>query len=340
MPLDRNKIRRYQEYDKYLSNFYAMYSRQRILDELNETLHKEGFPEVSKSTVNHDISEKGNFVNDMCPAVEVKSYSDSTGTTYYRYAERGFSIWKTDLDSSELAQLQNALLMLKKFKGLPEMDWVEDLLCSLSKRYKFKLPDSDTVIEIEQNLDLEGMTEFFSPILNAILHKQVLKVRYNRSYLAEEEDYIHPYYLKEYNCRWFAICWSEKYQQVKNFAIDRIIDKEDTSKEYRLNDSIDFGTYWDDIVGVSQEPDIPLEKIRLKFTPQRYHYAQTKPLHPSQHNYPESNEITIEVIPNNELIALLLSYGKDVKIVDASDEFRKKMREIVVEMGKNYAECK
>lgn len=336
MPIDKNKIRRYQLYDRYLSNFYVRYSRERILWELNETLRSEGLNEVSASTVNHDISENGNFVRDMCPAVDVVSYNDPSGTKYYRYAERGYSIWKIDLDATELMHLQNALLMLRKFKGLPEMDWVDDLLESLSKRYKIDLPETDAVVEMEQNLDLSGMAEFFTPLLNAILNRQTLKVKYNRSYQNVDEDVIHPYYIKEYNCRWFAFCWSTIHQQVRSFAIDRILSIESCSDEYRMNTEIDFGSYLDDVVGVSLNPNIQMEKIRLRFNPFRYNYVRTKPLHASQHNYDDVCEITIEVRPNNELIALLLSYGKDVSIVEASDDFRLQMQNIVSEMYSNY----
>lgn len=336
MPVDKNKIRRYQLYDQYLSNFYVRYSREKILWELNETLRDEGFEEVSASTVNHDISENGNFVRDMCPAVDVVSYKDPTGTTYYRYAERGYSIWKVDLESTELMHLQNALLMLRKFKGLPEMDWVDDLLESLSKRYKLSLPETDAIVELEQNLDLVGMSEHFAPVMNAILNQQVLRVRYNKSYKETIEDKFHPYYLKEYNCRWFAFGWSENDQRVNNLAIDRIVRIESTSLAYRKNEEVDFESYFDDVVGVSSVPDTPKERIRLRLTPQRYNYVKTKPIHWSQHNYDDLHEVTIDVRPNRELSAKLLSLGKDVVIVEASDDFRAIMRNIVSEMYDNY----
>lgn len=336
MPADKNKIRRYQLYDQYLSNFYVCYSREKILLELNETLRAEGFNEVSASTVNHDISENGNFVRDMCPAVDVVSYKDSSGSTYYRYAERGFSIWKVDLEPTELIHLQNALLMLRKFKGLPDMDWVDDLLESLSKRYKLSLPETDAVVELEQNLDLMGMSEFFAPVMDAIFHQQVLRVRYNKSYKEVTADVFHPYYLKEYNCRWFTFGWSENDQRLNTLAIDRIVGIENTALEYRQNKSVDFDSYFDDIVGVSHVLNSPKEKIRLRFTPQRYNYVRTKPIHWSQHNYDKLCEVSIEVCPNRELISKLLSFGNDVWVVDASATFRQTLKDIVSGMYRNY----
>lgn len=342
MPIDRNKFIRYQVYDRCFANFKVKYSRSALLSECNRALRQASLPEVSQSTVNHDISENGNFVTDLCPEVEVKAYkdifvgNDKKEATYYRYAKEGFSIWRIDLDETQLLQLQNALLMLRRFRGLPKMEWVEDLLEGLSKQYRLNLPDTDAVVEMEHNMYLTGMDEYFEPLLIAILQQQVLHITYNAAYRNTVEDFIHPYYLKEFNCRWFVMAWSEKDQRINNMAIDRIEKLEVVGKTYRPNVDIDFQTYFDDVVGVTVLPNTEPELIRLRFTPHRYNFVRTNILHPSQHNYDDACEITISVCPNKELTGKLLYFGKDVTIVEASETFREEMRNIVAEMYKNY----
>ena len=346
MAIDKNKLIRYRVYDRCFSNFNVMYTRSMLRDKVNEELYQLGIienkdEEVSQSTINHDIAPAdGNFVRDMDYfieyGVELMAYKCSgiegtKETTYYRYSKRGFSIWKTDLDETQLQQLQNALLMLQKFKGLPNLDWVNDLLDTLCKRYKISMPQTEAVVELDYNPDLVGLDSYFSPILDAIIQKRALAIEYNSAYQSIDRDTIHPYYIKEYNNRWFVFAWSEKDQRINNMAIDRFISVEQSNAEY-LPKKVDFEAYFDDIIGVTRFDNVELQKVRLKFSPKRYQYVITKPLHPSQRNYNNECEIIIEVYPNNELEALILSYGSDVTVLEPQslkDSVSKKIRAMV-----------
>ena len=322
MAIDKNKLIRYRVYDQCFSNFNKMYTRSMLRDKVNEALLAAGLEEVGQSTVNHDISPNGNFDRDMRPEVEVVAHKcsgilDTKETTYYRYAEKGYSIWKVDLDETQLRQLQNALLMLRQFKGLPDMEWVDELLESLHKQYKIIIPETDAVVELDYNPDLTGLVSFFSPILNATLHKSALKITYNGGYETPYQDTIHPYYIKEYNNRWFVYGWSDKDERINTMAIDRFISVELSGKTFRPNIDVDFSEYFDDIVGVTRYSDAQPQLIRLRFTSQRYNYVATKPIHGlTQHNNDDQHEITIEVRPNRELEALILSFGSDVEVLE------------------------
>lgn len=322
MAIDKNKLIRYRVYDRCFSNFNKMYTRSMLRDKVNEALLAAGLEEVGQSTVNHDISPNGNFDRDMRPEVEVVAHKcsgilDTKETTYYRYAEKGYSIWKVDLDETQLRQLQNALLMLRQFKGLPDMEWVDELLESLHKQYKIIIPETDAVVELDYNPDLTGLVSFFSPILNATLHKSALNIAYNGGYETPYQDTIHPYYIKEYNNRWFVYGWSEKDNRINTMAIDRFISIELSGKTFHPNVDVDFAEYFDDIVGVTRYNDAQPQLIRLRFTPQRYNYVATKPIHGlTQRNFDDRYEITIKVRPNRELEALILSYGADVEVLE------------------------
>jgi len=340
MSIDRNKLRRYRVYDRCFSDFRVKYTRSRLLAAVNEALLRADLTPVSASTVNHDISENGNFVSDMCPDVEVVAYkdihagADKVESTYYRYARKGYSIWKVDLDEEQLSKLQTSLVMLRHFRGLPDMDWVDDLLENLGNRYQLNLVDSDPIVELDQNADLSGIAEFFSPILNAIAGHQALSVNYKKAFVNEVQDTIHPYYLKEYNTRWFLLAWSDQNNTLSTFAIDRLTKVEPSTVVYRKNTDIDFESFFDDIIGVTHT-DAEEQLIRLRFTPNRYPYVMTKPLHWSQHNYDESREITIQVIPNRELESLLLSFGPDVEILEPAS-LREQMKEKIAKMMTLY----
>ena len=64
----------------------------------------------------------------------------------------------------------------------------------------------------------------------------------------------------------------------------------------------------------------------------------TKPLHGSQKldtADEDGNTISIEVIPNNELYQLFLSFGADIEVVFPS-VVRSEMKEKINKMYKNY----
>ena len=164
-----------------------------------------------------------------------------------------FSSYPIRIVSSQLQQLQNALLMLQKFKGLPNMYWINDLLDSLCKRYRISLRQTETVVELDYNPDLVGLDSYFSPILEATIQQRALAIEYNSAYQSIDKDTIHPYYIKEYNNRWFVFAWSEKDQRINNMAIDRFISVEQSNAEY-LPKKIDFEEYFDERVSCTPCP--------------------------------------------------------------------------------------
>ena len=86
------------------------------------------------------------------------------------------------------------------------------------------------------------------------------------------------------------------------------------------------------------QDEMVLIKIKLKFSPTRILYITTKPLHSSQRLYKEDEErrtVIIEVVPNRELIQLILSFGPDVEVMEPQT-LREQIIEIIEKMQLNY----
>lgn len=63
----------------------------------------------------------------------------------------------------------------------------------------------------------------------------------------------------------------------------------------------------------------------MQFSKNRYPYVESKPLHETMRIVDRENCIVaIDVIPNRELEALILSYGDDVEVLEPED-FRKQI---------------
>jgi predicted DNA-binding transcriptional regulator YafY len=112
---------------------------------------------------------------------------------------------------------------------------------------------------------------------------------------------------------------NEKYGKITPFALDRIERLDLLQTKYIMNESVDFETYFDEMVGVTISSNKEVEEVLLLIDVEQLPYVLSKPIHKSQRlvktNEDGSAIIVIHVIPNFELIQLLLSFGERVTIL-------------------------
>jgi predicted DNA-binding transcriptional regulator YafY len=237
---------------------------------------------------------------------------------YYRYSDMTFSINNMPLNEVEINQLKAAVDILSQFKGMPQFEWVNELLPKLQQGIATD-EASTTIMEFDSNQYLKGI-EHLGPLHNAIFYKKVLTI----SYQPFENDapfdvVIHPYFLKQYNNRWFLFGFNpEKEKYDWNLAIDRIITIKETKGKYHKNNKIEWQEYFEDIIGVTKPLEAKPEKVVLHFYGKTGNYMETKPFHGSQKlKWIDENilELTLDIIINYELIRLVLSYADSVLVV-------------------------
>ncbi len=334
MATNKHAIIRYQALDKCFGNWYKRFDIEALVQACNDALYQfTGIDEgVKKRQVYSDITF---MMSDQGWSVPLEKYKEGR-TTYYRYSEKGYSINNQPLTDAEVGQLKEAMLMLTRFKGMPSFEWIGEIISRLEDKFHL-VGNSESVIGFEQNQYLKGI-EFLSEIFNSIVSRQCLKIVYNNFKGEESVWIIHPYYLKQYNTRWFLFGMNDEYRNITNVPLDRIVSIEQASVEYVSTD-IDFEEYFDDIVGVTFPKDSDVVPVQLKFSESRFPYITSKPIHWSQKVIDaEERIIEIDVIPNKELIALLLSYGSDVEVV-APESVRKYIKIIIEDSLKNYSMC-
>lgn len=272
----------------------------------------------------------------ICPEAVIESYREGRNV-YYRYANPDFSIYNTPMNPDEIVQLTQTLKLLKRFQGMPQFDWVNEI----AERLEASLKIDDTTEEVvgfDENLDLEGM-ENFTPLFNAIVDKQPLKLTY-QSFKQDSEDAIivHPYYLKQYNKRWFLIAWNDVQGFMANYAFDRIKGIDNANVAFKPTD-VNWLDYFYDMIGVSKDTRIEPQKVKLWVSPKTWPYIKTKPLHGSQHELSVDENgayITIEVYLNYELEQMILSYGEGVKVLEPV-ELKERIQGRLTEAVKNYS---
>jgi predicted DNA-binding transcriptional regulator YafY len=236
---------------------------------------------------------------------------------FFHYEDRNFSINNSPIRPDEQAQLKEAILTLSRFKGLPQFEWVNEIAARLDSGLGLSGP-SNNIIEFEQNQYLAGL-EYLTPVYHAIQFGEVLHIKY-QSFRQETAEIIvfHPYYLKQFNNRWFVFGRNHKNHSIQNLALDRILSVQKGQEKFEPNKEIDFADYFEDIVGVSLISDKKPEMVLLKISNQLYPYIQTKPIHGSQkvkEKLENHTVISLELIPNFELESILLSHGEGVEIL-------------------------
>jgi len=235
---------------------------------------------------------------------------------YYRYADTSFSINNMPLNESDINRLQTALQTFSQFKGMPQFEWMYELLPKLKQGSADVY--SPEIMEFENNQDLKGI-EHIGVLYDAILYKKVLKIKYLQSFKNEVQLIIHPYFLKQYNSRWFLFGYNpEKEKYDWNLPLDRILEISEIHKPYTQNSVVDWNDYFDDIIGVTKPENAVPEKITLHFYDKTGHYIESKPIHAYQkHRWLDSQtlEVDLELIINYELERLILSYADSVKVI-------------------------
>lgn len=241
---------------------------------------------------------------------------------------------------------------LESIQMNPRLLWLQNLILMLQDSY-FTNAMAMEAIDFGDNLEYENSSrvhEFFSYILN----KQVLELGYNAGFGKTQKRVIHPYFVRQYNNRWFLFGWCEQAAKeqkpasgILNLPLDRIDNVKPVSapyKEVSVQDVKDFKEdYFGDIVGVTRiesEGRIPLV-LRFDFNSgdekkdnasrRDYYYLRTKPFYPyisfpCEESIKEKGyaEVSMDIIPNKELEGILLRYADTAKIV-GPETFRNRM---------------
>lgn len=325
MATNKHAIIRYQALDKCFRNPGRKYFINDLVDACNEALfdYSGGDVSVEKRQVYDDINFMKSDQGWNIPVVKI----NEGRKVYYRYDDIGFSINNQPLNEREEIQLREALLTLSRFKGMPQFMWMDELTAKLEQGLglsKVLTP----IMEFEQNQYLEGL-DHITPIYEAIQNKKTLSVEYKSfSKDRSEEIVLSPYYLKQFNNRWFLFGTVEGYKNLTNLALDRIICVRQSDSEYQLNTDIDFSEYFEDVIGVSVDPRIAPQKIQIQIDKNLFPYIKTKPIHGSQKYIGEKDGceiIQLELIPNYELESLLLGFGEKIEVL-APKELREKIK--------------
>lgn len=329
MPVKKNSETRHMVLDKLLRDKYHQYSMQDLNDSCNDYMRDLGFDQVDKRTTEKDIKfMMGPTYNAPIERYKVPERNRDTGRTYtkfcYRYSVQGFSILKEEMSADDRNIMGEALEMFSQFSGLPNESALNCLRIGMKRQTKDKVvgfsasPMSNSVI--------------FGDLFKAITNRMVINLHYY-VFSAKEEDrtvIVHPYYLREYNRRWYLFAAADDTGKLLSFSLDRINEVEAVSGYYYKRCKYDIEALLKKVVGVTVSEDKELLPIIFWVSDCSKDHVRTKKIHWSQYEIAEEEELRLrsqhpslqggaffemECQENYELIRELCSFGADLLVI-------------------------
>lgn len=359
MPSNKNALVRYKYLDEMLSDTLRSYTCTELWERCNECLLRDGYPEVTRRTVENDLNdlEGSPFLK------EIDRSERKGGKTVLRYRDPSQPLFGKELSEDEKALLSEILNTLGCFSGLESFHWFDDIQKRLNGGRHPGTGSADEserfrpVISFSANKYLKN-NNLLGGLFSAISARTVLDVKYRKFGSPESSTLrLYPYLLKQYNDRWFLIATpagDSEMPYVPDFIVNLPLDRIE-AYECRIDVAyrecqVDLEEHFDDIVGVTYEKGRSLETILIAISPKSVDYVRTKPLHPSQTELaaPEQSSLhesypslcghvffTLECIPNYELFSLLRSYGGNL-VVLAPEPLRARFVDDLRSQMKNY----
>lgn len=313
MPINKKALNRYLVIDRCLRNTGRRYYFSDLLKEVNAALVEEGTEGIGRTQLYKDLNDL-EFSTYKAP---IKRTRDGQ-KVYFIYSDPDYSILKQPLNEEEANQIRSALMVLSRFKGMPQFEWVQEIIPRIEQSFGLKQEGARDIISFDGNEYLKGIG-YVGVLFNAILYKKVLSISYQTFKSNEPGNFIlQPLHLKQYNNRWFLFSYNKERDSLTTLALDRISEVTDSREPYQEIEPINFTEYFEDVVGVTVMKDKPYETITLKFTNAQAPYIITKPIHGSQKTIKLNDEgltISLDLIPNYELEKIIMEFGETVEVL-------------------------
>ena len=234
------------------------------------------------------------------------------------------------------------LRLLSHSVGLLPDSWMSDFVDNFVKG-----ANDGKIIDFFRSSSIDRI-ELVPDFYNAVEAKMVLQFSYRTKYGKEVVELLfHPYYIKEYNQRWFVFGKSTDLQgkptQNSLIGIDRIVDEVIAREDVVYcvpKKQISSSDYFKDIVGVTR---INAAKIEIEIAANdeaTFYRIQSKKLHHSQRlkQVPVADSrgvFSIQVIPNPELDTLIMSFGENIEVL-APRSYREHIAQRIQSLARLY----
>lgn len=330
MPANKYALLRYRIIDRCLTSKQKPYpSREDLRDACEEALYGSGSSAISLSTIDKDLWSMKNE-GDLGYYAPIVFNREHKG---YFYSDANYTINEVSLADDDLEAIRFAAAILDQFRHVPILANYENAIEKIINRVNISpRPDDATLnqfIQFEKSTVSKG-NEYLGPLLEAIRNRLEVHLHY-RSFRDDvlKQYTAQPLLLKEYSNRWYLIAHVPERNGYLTFGLERLEQVLVSDKKCGVRSDFNATDFFRYSIGITESKEKP-QKIVLQFAPVAGKLLATQPIHSSQKILESSSagmRMELEVIPSQELIALLLSYGGEVRIEEPA-ELRKKVEEV------------
>ncbi|WP_041258027.1 helix-turn-helix transcriptional regulator [Fibrella aestuarina] len=316
MPANRNALIRYKTLDACLRNRQRTWTLDDLIERVSEALYEyEGIDKgISRRTVQADLQlMRSDKLGYFAPIVVVDK-------KYYTYDDPTYSITNIPLSDGDLSRMNEAVEVLKQFRGFSHFSALNDVVQKLEDHVYATARKSARVIDFEKNDNLRGL-HLLDELYQAVVQQRALRIEYQSfSARAPQTFTFHVWWLKEFKNRWFAVGLRNGKGLLINLALDRMLSLSvDTSADYVPNEHIDPDHYYRHVIGVTVSENLRPVRVKLFVTARHAPYVETKPLHHSQRVLARTEAgmvIELLVQHNFELEKEILGFGDGMQVLE------------------------
>ncbi len=325
MPVNRNALIRYKAIDACLRNRQRKWTLEKLIDAVSDALYEyEGMDKgISKRTIQADIQVmRSDKLGYNAPIVVLNR-------KYYTYEDPSYSITNIPLSEQDLGRMNEAVEVLKQFKGFSHFTSLNEVVQKLEDHVYASAHQTTPVIDFEKNERLKGL-EHLDLLYHSVIQQKAVLLSYRSFKAREAQQFVfHVWWLKEFKNRWFAVGVKQAGQYVLNLALDRIQALEQADNiAYTGNGGIHPHDFYKDVIGVTVSQNQRPRTIQLFVNQLHAPYVETKPFHHSQETIERRENgiiIQMKLQLNFELEKEILGFGEGVEVL-APEVLRKNIR--------------
>ena len=162
--------------------------------------------------------------------------------------------------------------------------------------------------------------QHLTTIVDAMRESVALSMTYHSFHREEPSTFeVEPYCVKLFEQRWYMLAKSERYDDLRIYALDRIKALEPTERKFKLPKKFDAAKFFEDYYGIIiSDDDYDVCPVALLADAKQSNYLRTLPLHHSQVEVERNDKYSIfeyRLCPTFDFRQKVLSMGGSIEVL-------------------------
>lgn len=168
--------------------------------------------------------------------------------------------------------------------------------------------------------EVPSVNDHLEPIIKAMRSNLTLTISYKSYWRDESSTFdVEPYCVKVFKQRWYLVGKSPYYDQVRIYALDRILDLEITDVKFKIPGKFNPTEFFEFFYGIIAHENPEVETVKLKVSADQSNYLRSLPLHHSQKEIEKTDDYSIfklRLCPEYDFQQEILSQTPEIEVLE------------------------